>query len=203
MLILAVLAELAVNIASSVIKCSVYSDIWVPDVLKSLRSGLLVGEGNFDVVLDWIVRVLNDLGLLILGPLWFVASNAWSTNWVGHILLVELDISNNPLVLEGSLSIGEMLGSGDHVSVKGWSEVVIGVLGLVVPFGLWLLGSKVPVVVDHDGGEFLVFEGGDHVWISTIVWHWVVDWVSKLCLFVLVLGASCGRADWIRLNLSA
>ena len=105
-------------------------------------------------------------------------------------LFANLQIINDPFVLEPGLGVVEVLIGGDHVTVKGWSEVIQGVLGFVVPFGLGFFGSELPMMVDHLGSESLVGQGVDHIGIWTKVWNWVVDFVTELWFLVLVLIAS-------------
>jgi hypothetical protein len=57
-------------------------------------------------------------------------------------------------------------------------------------------------VTDHTFGCFNRGEVIVNIVVSTEVWHSIVDLVTETLLLVLVLGASSGGADWIRLQLS-
>ena len=88
------------------------------------------------------------------------------------------------------LGVGKVLSSGDHVTSELWSEVVKGILGDVVPFGLGSLGSEFPLVSEVGLG---ISEGGgvvNDILVDSVVWNWIVQWISEWSLLVLVLGAS-------------
>ena len=102
----------------------------------------------------------------------------------------ELFSFDRPLVTESGLSIGEVLGGGDDITVKSWGEVVVGVLGFVLPLVAQAAGTDLELMTDHVLGEFDTFEIIIDVFISSEVWHEVVDVITKILLFVLVLSAT-------------
>ena len=100
------------------------------------------------------------------------------------------------------LGVSEVLVSGDDVTVKLWSEVVVNVLSWVVPFGLGGLGTELELVRLHGFGKLKRSVVVDDVGINTEVWNWVVDLVSEWLLLVLVLSATSRGADWVRVKMN-
>jgi len=66
-----------------------------------------------------------------------------------------------------------------------------------VPFSLTLLGSKYPLVLEKILGVRKTLLAGGDLWVLSKVWNEVVDVITELRLFMLVLGASSRRADGI------
>jgi len=106
-----------------------------------------------------------------------------------------------PVVAEVLLGVSEVLVGGDNVTVEFWGEVVIDVLGWVVPSGLRSFSSDLEFVRLLGFGNFEISEVINDVSVNTEVWNSVVDLVSEWLLLVLVLSAASGRADWIGLGL--
>jgi len=93
-------------------------------------------------------------------------------------------------VTKSALSISEMLGGCDHISIELGSEVVVSILGWVVPFGFGCISTHLEFVAE---GSFRNLERVviiDDVVVDTEVWHWVVDIITTWLLFVLVLVAT-------------
>jgi hypothetical protein len=102
---------------------------------------------------------------------------------------------------EAGLSISKMLGSMDHVGIKLGSEIVIGVLSDVVPFGLGFLGTHLKSMSKSSlrNGKGIMAVGD--VFVNTKVWDKVVNVITSWLLFMLVLATTSRRADWIRCNI--
>ena len=145
------------------------------------------------------VWVLNDLGFLSLSVfrLWAARGGA---NWVRLDIRVKLD-GESPVMVQVLLSVCQVLVCRDDVSIKLWSEVVIDILGWVVPLSLGSLGSEFKPVRFHALGEFERSVVINDISVNTEVWHCIVDLVTKWLLLVLVLSATGRRADWIGLRL--
>jgi len=107
-----------------------------------------------------------------------------------------------PVVAEVLLGVSEVLVGGDNVTVEFWGEVVIDVLGWVVPSGLGGISSDPEFVRLLGFGNFEISEVINDVSVNTEVWNSVVDLVTEWLLLVLVLGAAGGRADWVRLEVN-
>jgi hypothetical protein len=147
------------------------------------------------------VWILNDLGFLSLSVfrLWAARGGA---NWVrlGMDIRVKLD-SESPVMVQVLLSVCQVLVCRDDVSIKLWSEVVVDILGWVVPLSLGGFGTELELMALHALGKLKRGVVIDDVSVNTEVWHWVVDLVTEWLLFVLVLGAASRGADWIRFNI--
>jgi len=105
------------------------------------------------------------------------------------------------VVAEVLLGVGEVLVGGDDVTIKLWSEVIVNVLGWVVPFGLGSISSDPEFVRLLGLSNSEIIEVINDVSVNTEVWNSVVDLVTEWLLLVLVLSAASGRADWIGLGL--
>jgi len=105
------------------------------------------------------------------------------------------------VVAEVLLSVGEVLVGGDDITIKLWSEVIVNVLGWVVPFGLGSISSDLEFVRLLGLSNSEISEVINDVSVNTEVWNSVVDLVTEWLLLVLVLSAASGRADWIGLGL--
>jgi len=169
--------------------------LWDPLVAKSIRGSFLMSMSVEDVSVEALgirVWVLNDLGFLSLGVLRLWASRG-SANWVrlGLHVRVKLD-SEGPVVAEVLLSVSEVLVGSDDVTVKLWSEVVVDILGWVVPFGLGSLSSELELVGFHALGKLKRSVVVENVGVNAEVWNSVVDLVTEWLLLVLVLSAASG-----------
>jgi len=125
-----------------------------------------------------------------------------SFEFILHSSAVAAAYSNSPSVTELLLSETEVRSGGDHVLIKSWVEVVVGILSFVGPLCLRLGGTDLEFVTGHTFGCFNRLEVIVNIVVSTEVWHSIIDLVTETLLLVLVLGASSGGADWIRLQLS-
>ena len=164
------------------------------EVIVDIVVSAEVGHG----VVDLIAQVL--LLVLVLG------AAGGRADWIGLGLGVELHVGveldgEGPVVAEVLLGVGEVLVRRDDITVEPWSEVVVDVLGWVVPFGLGSLGSELESVALHALGELEGSVVVEDVRVNTEVWHWVVDLVTEWLLLMLILGAAGRRANWIRFNI--
>jgi len=151
-------------------------------------------EGMSDVGIETLgigVGVLYDLGFFIFGPLGFFATEG-AADWVrvGLHIGVNLEIIDNPLVAESVLSITKMLGSGDHITIELRSEVVISILGWVMPFGLRCISAHFELVAESTFRDLEGVVVVDDVVVNTEVGNWVVDVIASCLLLVLVLAAA-------------
>ena len=108
-------------------------------------------------------------------------------------------VPDDHLLSELLLGNLEALGRVDHVGLEWGVPVVEGLLG-------WVDGGweefEVPFVLSDFLGSGERLEVGFDVGINTKVWNWVVHWMSSWGFWPLVLSASCGRANWVRLSAS-
>jgi len=104
-------------------------------------------------------------------------------------------------VVEILLGVSEVLVGSDDVAIKLWSEVVVNILGWVVPLGLGCFSSELELVRLHALGKLKRSVVVDDIGINTEVWNWVVDLVTERLLLVLVLGATSRGADWVGVNI--
>ena len=70
-----------------------------------------------------------------------------------------------------------------------------------MPLGLGGLSSESKLVGLHAFSELKRSVIVDDISVNTEVWNWVVDLVTERLLLVLVLSATGGRADWVRVNI--
>lgn len=103
-------------------------------------------------------------------------------------------------MVKTDLSIIKILVGGDNVAVELGGEVVVGVLGDIMPFSLRLLSSHNKLVLLHALGNVERSISINHIGVSSEVWDWVVNFVTTLLLLVLVLVAAGGGADGVRLE---
>ena len=100
--------------------------------------GLVVKSGDhvwvWAIIWDWVVNWVAELWLLVL----VLVATCRGANWIrlNVNLITNLQIIDNPLMSEFTFSIRKMLGCSDHVSIKSWSKVIVGVLSNIVPFSL-------------------------------------------------------------------
>ena len=106
------------------------------------------------------------------------------------------------MVTKVLLSIGEVLVRGDNITFELRSEVVVNVLGWVMPFSLGSISSDLEFVRLLGLSNSEISEVINDVSVNTEVWNSVVDLVTEWLLLVLVLGAAGGRADWVRLEVN-
>jgi len=88
------------------------------------------------------------------------------------------------------LGISKVLVGCDDITIELWSEVVVNILGYVMPFLLGSFSSEIKLVLLHSFGKL---EGSviiNDISINSEVWNWIVDFISTLLLLVLVLIAS-------------
>jgi hypothetical protein len=105
-------------------------------------------------------------------------------------------------VSKNFFGIIKVLHGADDVAVKSWVEVIISVLGWIGPLGFRGSGTNLESVTNH---TFSSFQGGEvvvNIIISTEVWNWIVNFVSKVLLLMLELSATSGGADWIGLSVN-
>jgi len=95
-------------------------------------------------------------------------------------------IIDHPLVAKIALGIFQVLGGGDHITIKSGSEVVVNILGWVLPFRV----GEVELVTNHTFGSLERSKVVVDIIVGSKVWDEVVDVVSELLLLVLVLGAT-------------
>jgi len=93
-------------------------------------------------------------------------------------------------VAEVGFGVLEVLQGGDGVAVQLWGEVVVDILGWVLPLGLGGGGTDLEFVSDHTLGDFEIIEVIVDVLVSAEVWNWIVNLVASLLLLVLVLSAA-------------
>ena len=162
---------------------------------KLERSVVVDNVGVNTEVWNWVVDLVAEWLLLML----VLSATSRRADWIRSNVGIKLDCKL-PMVAKILLGVSEVLVGGDHVAIKLWSEVVIDILGWVVPLFLGSLSSQYKLVGFHALGKFKRSVIVDNVSVNTKVWHWVVDLVSQWLLFVLVLGAASGGANWIGLN---
>ena len=169
--------------------------------LSKLKRSVVVDDVGVNAeVWNWVVDLVTEWLLLVL----VLGATSRGADWVGVNvdISIKLDIIDNPLVLEVLLGITKVLHGGNDITVQGWVEVVVNILGWVVPLLLRGSGTNLEFMTDHafsesQGGEVIV-----DVVISAEVWNSIVDFVTECLLLVLVLSATSGGADWIRLEVS-
>jgi hypothetical protein len=93
-------------------------------------------------------------------------------------------------VIKVSLSIIQVLLSCDHISIEGWSKVVVDILGWVLPLCFRGGSSELEVMSNHAFGKLDGVEVVIDIVISTEVWYGIINIISQTLLFVLVLSAS-------------
>ena len=117
--------------------------------------------------------------------------------WLWHGPESVLVLSWGPVVVEGVLSSGDGgLSSFDvFIDTEVW-HFIVNIMTL------WLFSWSPDVVQlllsSCDSGV----TGHNGISISTEVWHKVIHWVS-FNLWVLILSAASGRADWVTLDLDS
>jgi len=114
---------------------------------------LFVTEGVLDVLVETLsfwIGVLHDLCIHLLGVLRFPATRGGTD---GIALLIELNISDVPLVLSDTLSERDMRLSVSDILIERRSEVVHGILSNIVPLGLGLRGAHDQLVAMHGFGN--------------------------------------------------
>jgi len=192
--------HISIELGSEVV-VSILGDV-VPFGLRCIGAhDEFVSEGSFrnlkrvviinDVVVDtevwnWIVDVISSWLLLVL----VLGATSGGADWVRVDIRFNLEVVDHPLVAEGVLSISEMLGGGDHISIELRSEVVVSVFSDIVPFSLGGISSHLELVSKstlRDGEGVVAVE--DLV-INTEVRDWVVDVITSWLLFMFVLTAT-------------
>jgi len=88
------------------------------------------------------------------------------------------------------LGISKVLVGGDNITIELWSEVVVNVLGNVMPFLLGSFSTQSKLVLLHSFGKLKRSVIINDISINSEVWNWIVDFISTLLLLVLVLIAS-------------
>ena len=58
------------------------------------------------------------------------------------------------MVTKVGLRISEVLLGGDDITIKSWFEIIVNILGLILPFGLRLSSTKLKLVSNHSLGSF-------------------------------------------------
>ena len=96
------------------------------------------------------------------------------------------------MVTQVALGIGKVLIGCNNIAIKLRSEVVVDILGDILPFGLGLFSSQIKLVGLHSFGKLKGSMAFIDVRVNSEVWNWVVDLVSTLLLLVLVLIATRG-----------
>jgi len=140
-------------------------------VAKGLLSLILALQRGLDIVIEWGIEwVVNSLSLLSL-LVWVGVSGLVTLIAVESWVRFQMDIS---------LSTGKL-----EVSILGWHD----------PFSIIIL-IWVPLVAERLLNLLGVCLRSLDVVINSEVGNWVVHWVS-LQFWVLVLGASSRRADWV------
>jgi len=148
---------------------------------------IVVSTKVWNGVVDLIAQVL----LLVL----VLSASGGRADWVGLQFGIDLQVGveldgESPVMVEVGLSISEVLVRRNDITVELWSEVVVNVLGWVVPFGLGSLGSERELVALHALGKL---EGSvviEDVGVNAEVWNSVVDLVTEWLLLMLILGAA-------------
>ena len=140
-------------------------------VAKGLLSLILALQRGLDIVIEWGVEwVVNSLSLLSL------------LVWVGVSGLITLIAVESWVRFQMDISFG----TGQlEVSIFSWND----------PFSIIIL-IWVPLVAERLLNFLGVSLGGLDVVINSEVGDWVVHWIC-LQFWVLVLGASSRRADWV------
>jgi hypothetical protein len=99
----------------------------------------LMGMSVKDVRVKWLWGwVLNDLSFFSFSIFRLWASSG-GANWIRLAISLDIRVKLNgesPVVTEVPFSVSKVLVSRDDITVKLGSEVVIDILGWVVPFGL-------------------------------------------------------------------
>ena len=148
---------------------------------------IVVSTKVWNGVVDLIAQVL--LLVLVLG------ASGGRADWVGLQFGIDLQVGveldgESPVMVEVGLGISEVLVRRNDITIELWSEVVVNVLGWVVPLGLGGLGTHLKYVGLHALSELEGIVIVEDVGVNAEVWNWVVDLVAEWLLLVLVLGAT-------------
>jgi hypothetical protein len=162
---------------------------------KLERSVVVDNVGVNTEVWNWVVDLVAEWLLLML----VLSATSRRADWIRSNVGIKLDCKL-PMVAKILLGVSEVLVGRDDITIELRSEVVVDILGWVLPLGLGGGGTNLELVTDHLLGEREGLEVIVDVLVSSEVWNWVVDVVAELGLLVLVLSASSGRADWVRLK---
>jgi hypothetical protein len=159
-----------------------FKHLEVPVVVSDfLSSGETLEAGN-DVVInskvwDWVI---DWVALWSLWPEVLVASSR-GANWVR--------LGLNHSCSENVLGVCEIGLSHLDIMIEFWSEVVISILGWVVPLSLRLFGSHNNLVVEHGFSNADRVGCGLDIWVSSEACDWIIHWVA-FELWVLELSAT-------------
>jgi len=149
-------------------------------VINHVSVGTEVWNSIVDLVTEWLLL------MLVLGA----ASRGADWVRIKFDISIKLEIIDNPSVSKNLLSVVKVLHGGNNISLQGWVEIVINILGWVVPFSLGSISSDLEFMTDHAFSSFERFEVVIDIIISTEVWYSIVDLVTESLLLVLVLGAT-------------
>jgi len=145
-----------------------FSEFYRVEIIVDIVVSAKVGDSIVDVVTEALLFVL-ELG-----------AAGRRADWVRLKLDIsaDLEIIDDPFMVERVLGVSEMLGGGDHVWIELGSEVIIGVLRWVMPLSLRFFGSHLEFVTEstfRDLKGVMVFE--DFV-VNTQVWHWIINIIT-------------------------
>jgi len=161
----------------------------ISEVINDVSVNTEVWNSVVDLVTEWLLL------MLVLG------ASSRRADWIGTLTDIRIELnSKSPVVTEVGLGIGQVLVGGDNITIELRSEVVIDILGWVVPFGLGSISSKSKLVRFHTLGSGERSVVINDVSVNTEVWNSIVDLVTEWLLLVLVLGAASRGADWVRIK---
>ena len=85
-------------------------------------------------------------------------------------------------------------------------NIIINWMSFSVIFWFWIsllwMSWIVPFMVEFSFGPTERITNVANIMIISEVWNWVINWISKLGFFVLVLITACRGANWIRLKIN-
>jgi hypothetical protein len=115
---------------------------------------------------------------------------------------VKLNILDNPFMSKNFFSIIKVLHGANDITVKSWVVVIQNLLGWIGPFFFGSSSTNLEFVTNHTFSSFQGCEVVVDIVVSAKVWNWVVNFITKFLLLMLILSATSGGADWIGLRLS-
>jgi len=127
-----------------------------------------------------------------------LVASSGGADWV----TLNISLQAHPL---GILMAGDVLSSfkrmsrGDHVTIELGAVVVFSFLGWVK---WWFLKFEVPLMADDLLSNTQVSEMIRDISVFSKVDNWVINIVTSFLLWMLVLVASSGRADRIRVDIT-
>jgi len=93
-------------------------------------------------------------------------------------------------MLQSLLRVIKILLGHNNVSIKSRLEVILGVLGIIMPLCFGCFSSHDKLMFIHLFSNSKRSHVGLHFTVFTEVWDFIVDWVTKLGPLLFVLGAT-------------